>query len=188
MNFEQFLLEKKSEKWMQKAFNPAHKGELHKLLDVPEDEDIPMSKINAELKKLKGKEDLSKKELSLLRKLNLAKTAKKITESEELEFCPDCGHDWDECQCVKNNEEYSFLDEEDEIEEIDEKKKLNKGLQAFLDKKAGKKTDKKEDKEDKEGKTPTTKKEKELAAKYPPKDKITRGDVITAAKEKSKKK
>ena len=39
-------------------------------------------------------------------------------------------------------------------------------------KKAGKKTDKKEDKkeEDKEGKKPTTKKEKELAAKYPPKD------------------
>jgi hypothetical protein len=29
-----------------------------------------------------------------------------------------------------------------------------------------------------------TPKEKELAAKYPPEDKITRGDVITAAKEK----
>ena len=79
MNFDQFLLEKKGEKWMQKAFDPSHKGELHKLLDVPEDEDIPMSKINAELKKLKGKEDLTKKELALLRKLNLAKTAKKIS-------------------------------------------------------------------------------------------------------------
>ena len=32
-----------------------------------------------------------------------------------------------------------------------------------------------------------TPKEKKLAAKYPPKDKITRGDVITAAKEKNKK-
>jgi hypothetical protein len=49
------------------------------MLDVPEDEDIPMSKINSELKKLKEKEDLSKKELSLLRKLNLAKTAKKMS-------------------------------------------------------------------------------------------------------------
>jgi len=118
-------------------------------------------------------------------------------EAEILEFCPECGHDWDDCICeIKpelthisaedisiHHEDYSFLDEEDEVEEIDEKKKLNKGLQAFLDKKAGKKADKKE-----EGKKPTTKKEKELAAKYPPKDKITRGDVITAAKEKSKKK
>jgi hypothetical protein len=33
-----------------------------------------------------------------------------------------------------------------------------------------------------------TKKEKELAAKYPPKDKITRGDIITAAKENADKK
>jgi hypothetical protein len=79
LNFDEFITEKKGEKWMQKAFDPAHKGELHKMLDVPEDEDIPMSKINAELKKLKGKEDLTKKELSLLRKLNLAKTAKKIS-------------------------------------------------------------------------------------------------------------
>jgi hypothetical protein len=120
------------------------------------------------------------------------------TEEEVLDFCPECGHDWDDCECdktkmthvpaedmhVANYEDYSFLDEEDEIEELDEKKKLNKGLQAFLDKKAGKK----DKKEDKEGKIPTTKKEKELAAKYPPKDKITKGDVITAAKEKSKKK
>lgn len=37
-----------------------------------------------------------------------------------------------------------------------------------------------------EGGEPKTAKQKELAAKTPPKDKITRGDVITAAKEKSK--
>ena len=37
-----------------------------------------------------------------------------------------------------------------------------------------------------EGGEPKTTKQKELAAKTPPKDKITRGDVITAAKEKSK--
>jgi len=28
---------KKGEKWMQKAFDPAKKCELHKMLDVPED-------------------------------------------------------------------------------------------------------------------------------------------------------
>jgi hypothetical protein len=39
----------------------------------------------------------------------------------------------------------------------------------------------------KEAKKPTTKKEKELAAKYPPKDKITKGDFITAAIENKKK-
>ena len=38
-----------------------------------------------------------------------------------------------------------------------------------------------------EGGEPKTEKQKELAAKTPPKDKITRGDVITAAKEKDTK-
>jgi hypothetical protein len=38
----------------------------------------------------------------------------------------------------------------------------------------------------KEAKKPTTKKEKELAAKYPPKDKITKGDFIAAAIENKK--
>jgi len=38
----------------------------------------------------------------------------------------------------------------------------------------------------KEGKKPSTKKEKELAAKYPPKDKITKGDFIAAAIENKK--
>jgi len=37
------------------------------------------------------------------------------------------------------------------------------------------------------GKTPKTEKEKELAKKYPPKDKITRGDFIAAAIENKKK-
>jgi hypothetical protein len=40
----------------------------------------------------------------------------------------------------------------------------------------------------KEGTKPKNKKEKELAAKYPPKDKITRGDFITVAKENADKK
>lgn len=96
-------------------------------------------------------------------------------EHEELEFCPQCGEDWEYCVCgghhdmthvpshemeLMAHEDYSFLDEE----ETNEKKKS------------------------KEGKTPTTKKEKDLAAKYPPKDKITRGDFIAAAKENSGKK
>lgn len=43
-----------------------------------------------------------------------------------------------------------------------------------------------EAKKDSKGKTPKTEKEKELAAKYPPKDKITRGDFIAAAIENKK--
>jgi hypothetical protein len=46
-------------------------------------------------------------------------------------------------------------------------------------------TETEEDEDTTEGKKMTPK-EKKLAAKYPPKDKITRGDIITAAKEKKK--
>lgn len=42
-------------------------------------------------------------------------------------------------------------------------------------------------KKEEKGKTPKTEKEKELAKKYPPKDKITRGDFIAAAIENKKK-
>lgn len=61
---------------------------------------------------------------------------------------------------------------------------------AFADRIKGKKSDKKDDKkeDDDEGKTPKTKKEKELAAKFPPKDKITKGDFIKAAIDNKKKK
>jgi hypothetical protein len=168
-----------------------------------------MSKINAELKKLKGKEDLTKKELSLLRKLNLAKTAKKNkqkimkkifnfqqfvnenkltnewyrsaghrpegetidAEHEELEFCPQCGEDWEYCVCGEQHnmthipsdemelvahEDYTFLDEEDDdTEETNEKKKMNAGFAAFLaKKKAGKKAEDKDEKGSKKGGKP----------------------------------
>jgi len=80
LNFEEFLTEKK--KWMQEAFSKK-KGSLHKALGVAEDEEIPMSVINKKLNALKKKAEsedkLTKSELSLLRKLNLAKTAKKIS-------------------------------------------------------------------------------------------------------------
>lgn len=34
-----------AEKWMQKAFNPAHKGMLHKALHVPKGKPIPHAKL-----------------------------------------------------------------------------------------------------------------------------------------------
>lgn len=72
--------EKKDKKWIKKAIkNP---GKLHKQLGVPEDEDIPMDKITSKIeelsKKAEGDDKLSKKELKLFRRLNLAKTMKKF--------------------------------------------------------------------------------------------------------------
>lgn len=66
--------EKKDKKWIKKAIkNP---GALHQALDVPEDETIPMSKIDAKIDYLHNKIDRTKKETKLLRRLNLAKTLK----------------------------------------------------------------------------------------------------------------
>ena len=71
--------EKKAEKWIQKAIKKP--GALHKALDVPKDESIPMEKINKKIEELQEKKDkedegLTKKESKLLRRLNLAKTLK----------------------------------------------------------------------------------------------------------------
>ena len=82
LNFEEFLNE--GEKWMQKAFG-SHPGALHKKLKVPEDKDIPMTKINAKLRNLKKKEEkgkLSAADLKLVRQLNAAKTSKKIAKNK----------------------------------------------------------------------------------------------------------
>ena len=55
----------------------------------------------------------------------------------------------------ESEEEDTYEDEREEErgrvwgDEVVEKKKINSGFQAFLDKKAGKKADKKEDKEEK---------------------------------------
>ena len=38
-------LNERSEKWIQKAVDPKHKGDLHKALHVPQGEKIPKSKI-----------------------------------------------------------------------------------------------------------------------------------------------
>jgi hypothetical protein len=40
--------------WMQKAFKPAHKGELHEDLDVPQGEKIPKKKLAMALAGKKG--------------------------------------------------------------------------------------------------------------------------------------
>lgn len=98
------------------------------------------------------------------------------------EWCDDCGEETGRCMCHMEEE-----DEYNRVPDLGMHEKMNKNFKAFLDKKKTEKEEK-EDKKDSKGKTPTTKKEKELAAKYPPKDKITRGDIITAAKEKAKKK
>jgi hypothetical protein len=65
---------KKDKKWLKKAIkNP---GALHAALDVPEEDTIPMSKIDDKIDYLHNKVDRTKKETKLLRRLNLAKTLK----------------------------------------------------------------------------------------------------------------
>jgi len=67
---------KSADKWISKAIK--RPGRLHDYFGVPEGENIPVAKINAEIKKLTAKEDKSKDELSLLRALHLAKTLRKF--------------------------------------------------------------------------------------------------------------
>lgn len=106
------------------------------------------------------------------------------------EWCDGCGELHQDCMCggegFPTHDDSRFPYDNESDFDIHEKKSMPEGLKKYLDKKTGKKTDKTE--KDNKGKTPTTKKEKELAAKYPPKDKITKGDFIAAAKEKAKKK
>lgn len=62
-----------ADKWIQRVVK--HPGALHKYFGIPEDKDIPTSKIKAELAKLKKKEgDLSADEKKLQHQLNLALT------------------------------------------------------------------------------------------------------------------
>lgn len=84
-NFEDFLNEKKNN-WMKDAFKEKTKGNLHKKLGIPEDEKIPMSVINDEIKKLEAEKEkngkYTKSQLKFFRELNLAKTAKKINKKK----------------------------------------------------------------------------------------------------------
>jgi hypothetical protein len=112
------------------------------------------------------------------------------------DMCPDCQCNMTECECGSPmayyeddmEDEYpqegmpSFFGEEEEEEmmpgeEEEEEEMMGGGRMGhIMSFQEAKKADK------------MTKKEKELAAKYPPKDKITRGDIITAAKENADKK
>ncbi len=89
--FEQFN-EKSSEKWIQKAIS--HPGALRKKLGKKGEEKISKGEIADEISKLKKKDKdpkksgiqgLSKKDLTKLRQLNLAKTLKGMKESHDHE-------------------------------------------------------------------------------------------------------
>jgi hypothetical protein len=77
MNFEQYFSESK---WMQKAFKPETKGNLHKALEYAEDTTIPMEvllKKQAILKrKSKGDKKLSSEDLKLQRMITSAINAR----------------------------------------------------------------------------------------------------------------
>ncbi len=71
-----------AKKWIQKAIHPERKGVLRAEFGVKEGETIPTSKLTAKIrrlhKKAEGGKKLSKDELKNLRRVNLAKTLKKL--------------------------------------------------------------------------------------------------------------
>jgi len=79
------------EKWIQKT--KMHKGALHKKLNVPEDEKIPVSKLKSLKKELQGKSEGDKKlpasDSKLLKQVNLALNLKSIKESSNLTLTED---------------------------------------------------------------------------------------------------
>jgi hypothetical protein len=109
------------------------------------------------------------------------------SESEDSDICPNCKCHCTNCECTPQEEESENFEnefqEEDEFgdeypnEFEDESDEEDRHISSFNQFEFNEKKSNK-----------LTKKEKELAAKYPPKDKITRGDIITAAKEKAGKK
>ncbi len=76
----QYEVKEENKKWIQKT--GMRKGELHKKLDVPEDEKIPVSKLkklkHQLMDKSKGDAKLSKSDSTLLKQVNLALTLKDI--------------------------------------------------------------------------------------------------------------
>ena len=106
----------------------------------------------------------------------------RFSEEDEKQAFMNNPQETEDAENVQDEREYDLEDEDDEYrreeeeesegenegrpsrvwgDEVVEKKKINAGFQAYLDKKAGKKVDKKEDKKDdkKETKKSTTKKE-----------------------------
>lgn len=81
-DFVDAMLKKIAEKkWMQKAVNPKEKGELHRKLNIPEDEKIPTSVLEEKKKKLqekgKGDKKLLKSERETLQQIQFALNARK---------------------------------------------------------------------------------------------------------------
>jgi hypothetical protein len=68
-------VEKSSAEWISDAIKEP--GRVHRYFGIPEDETIPLSKINTEIDNLRNKEERTEEETSLLRALNLAVTLKK---------------------------------------------------------------------------------------------------------------
>jgi len=97
-NIKKQRMEEKEEKWIQKT--DMKKGALHKELGIPEDKNIPVSKLKSLksklMKKGEGDKKLSAKDSKLLKQVNLALTLKgikestkktiKMTESEMIDF------------------------------------------------------------------------------------------------------
>ena len=79
-----------SEKWIQKAVNPAHKGNLHKALHVAQGETIPKSKINKATHSKNPK----------LR--HMAQFAKNVANEST---CPSCH--CSPCECVEEGNEFT---------------------------------------------------------------------------------
>jgi len=81
------------EDWMAKAFDPKKKGDLHRAMGVPEDENIPVGRLRKKAaalsKDAEGDKTLSPKDLKLSRQINLALTARDVTK----EGCGDISED-----------------------------------------------------------------------------------------------
>jgi hypothetical protein len=93
--------------WIQKAIK--RPGALHRALDIPQDEDIPHSLINKDIKKMDDEEHeeghLDKRDLRFLRQLALAKTLAKFNEGEEpgkLDAVEDVINTLAKSSCLKN--------------------------------------------------------------------------------------
>lgn len=71
----------KKKKWMQEAVNPKEKGELHRKMGIPEDEEIPTEKLEKKKKQLqekgKGDKKLSDADRETLSQIQFALNARK---------------------------------------------------------------------------------------------------------------
>jgi len=78
-------LAEEAKDWIQKAIK--RPGALHRALDIPQDEDIPHSLIDKDIRKMDDLEreegHLDKRDLRFLRQLDLAKTLEKFNENDE---------------------------------------------------------------------------------------------------------